>query len=49
MIPPEKYPYMNGLSQEIIARRHDGLQPFGLGLELLLEGLEHLRARQLSR
>lgn len=44
MIPPAQYPYMNGLSQEIIAGRHDGLQHLELGLELLLDGLELVRA-----
>lgn len=45
MIPSSRFPYMNGLSQEIIAGRHDGLQPIGLGLDLLLDGLESLRSR----
>lgn len=43
MIPVEQFPYMHGLSQEIIAGRHDGLQHLELGLELLLNGLEPLR------
>lgn len=43
MIPPAQYPYMNGLSQEVIAGRHDGLQHLELGLELLLDGLELVR------
>jgi AcrR family transcriptional regulator len=45
MIPVERFPYMNGLSQEVIAGRHDGLQHLELGLELLLEGLEQVRLR----
>jgi AcrR family transcriptional regulator len=45
MIPAAQYPYMNGLSQEVISGRHDGLQHLELGLELLLEGLERLRLR----
>lgn len=45
MIPVESFPYMNGLSQEIIAGRHDGLQHLELGLDLLLAGLEALRRR----
>ena len=44
MIPPEQFPYLNGMSQEIIAGRHDGLQPFELGLDLLLDGFERLLA-----
>ena len=43
MIPVERFPYMNGLSQEIIDGRHDGLQHLELGLDLLLDGLEQLR------
>jgi AcrR family transcriptional regulator len=43
MIPAEQFPYMNGLSREVIAGRHDGLQHLELGLELLLNGLEQLR------
>ena len=45
-IPVEQFPYMHGLSQEIIAGRHDGLQHLELGLELLLNGLEQLRSRR---
>jgi AcrR family transcriptional regulator len=45
MIPVEQYPYMNGLSQEVISGRHDGRQHLELGLEMLLEGLERLRLR----
>lgn len=43
MIPAEKFPYLNGMSQEIIAGRHDGIQQLALGLELLLDGFERLR------
>ena len=46
MIPADQFPYMNGLSQEIIAGRHDGLQHLELGLELLLNGLEQVRKRR---
>ncbi len=42
MIPAEEYPYLNGLSQEVIAGRHDGLADFGFGLDLILDGLERL-------
>ncbi|MGB7414438.1 MAG: TetR/AcrR family transcriptional regulator C-terminal domain-containing protein [Thermosynechococcaceae cyanobacterium] len=45
MIPPEKYPYMHDLSQEVIARRYDGLHDFEFGLELILTGLDQLRER----
>ena len=43
MIPPEQFPYLNGMSQEVIAGRQDGLHHLELGLELLLDGLERLR------
>jgi AcrR family transcriptional regulator len=46
MIPVDRAPYLNGLSQEVIAGRHDGMQPLELGLELLLEGLEAMREGQ---
>ncbi len=45
MIPVEHFPYMNGLSQEVIAGRHDGLQHLEPGLDLLLNGLESMRVR----
>lgn len=49
LIPPESYPYLNGLSQELIAGRHDGVQSFELGLDLLLDGLDKLRRAQPAR
>jgi AcrR family transcriptional regulator len=42
MIPVERFPHLNGMSQEIIAGRHDGLHQLELGLDLLLDGLERL-------
>jgi AcrR family transcriptional regulator len=39
-IPAEKYPYLVGLSQEVIAGHHDGLHDFEFGLDLLLDGLD---------
>ena len=42
MIPPEKYPYMNQLTQQVMDGRHDGLHDFEFGLNLLLDGLETL-------
>jgi AcrR family transcriptional regulator len=44
MIPPEQFPHLNGLSREVIAGRHDGLQQLELGLDLLLDGFERIRA-----
>jgi AcrR family transcriptional regulator len=43
LIPVEQFPHLNGMSQEVIAGRHDGLHQLELGLELLLEGLESYR------
>lgn len=42
-IPADEYPYLNGLSQEVIAGRHDGLHDLQFGLTLILDGLESLR------
>jgi AcrR family transcriptional regulator len=49
MIPVERFPWLNGMSQEVIAGRHDGVQELGFGLELLLEGLERMRAASTLR
>jgi AcrR family transcriptional regulator len=43
MIPVEQFPYLNGMSQEVIAGRHDGVHQLELGLELILDGLERMR------
>jgi len=43
LIPVEHFPFLNGMSQEVIAGRHDGVHQLDLGLELLLDGLERLR------
>lgn len=43
MIPEEKYPYLRGLSQQIIDGTHNGLQDFTFGLDLILDGLESIR------
>ncbi len=43
MIPPERYPYMHHLTQQVITGQHDGLHDFTFGLDLLLDGLEKLR------
>lgn len=37
--------YFNGLSQEVIGDRHDGLHDFEFGLDLILDGLQRLRDR----
>lgn len=43
MIPQERFPHLRGMSLEVIAGRHDGVQHLELGLELLLDGFEGLR------
>jgi len=43
LIPVAQYPHLNGLSQEVIARRHDGVHQLEFGLELILAGLEKMR------
>ncbi len=43
LIPVAQFPYLNGMSQEVIAGRHDGLHQLELGLELPLDGLESMR------
>ena len=40
LIPPSQYPYLNGLSQQVIKGKHDGLHNLELGLNLILDGLE---------
>ena len=45
MIPAERYPYLNGLSQAVIGGEHDGLHDFEFGLDLILDGLQSLRER----
>ena len=44
-IPADQYPYLNGLSQEVIAGRHNGLHDLQFGLDLILNGLEKIRKR----
>jgi hypothetical protein len=48
MIPVERFPYLNGMSQEVIAGRHDGMHHLELGLDLLLDGLERMARRSTS-
>jgi AcrR family transcriptional regulator len=42
MVPPEKHPYLNQLTHQVMDGRHDGLHDFEFGLDLLLNGLETL-------
>ena len=46
LIPAERFPWLNGMSQEVIAGRHDGVHRLEFGLELVLEGLEAVRAEK---
>lgn len=39
----KKFPYLAGLSHDVMAGNHDGVQDLGFGLELILEGLERMR------
>ncbi|MFT4514759.1 MAG: AcrR family transcriptional regulator [Planctomycetota bacterium] len=44
MLPVAKYPYMRALAQQVIDGDHHGVHDFEFGLELILDGLEKLRA-----
>jgi AcrR family transcriptional regulator len=48
LIPASQFPYLNGMSQEVIAGRHDGMHHIDLGLEILLDGLEKMRTMAAS-
>jgi AcrR family transcriptional regulator len=43
-IPADQYPFLNGLSQEVIAGRYNGLHNLEFGLDLILDGLDRLRS-----
>ena len=43
LIPVEQFPHLHGMSQEVIAGRHDGRHQLEFGLELILAGLERMR------
>ncbi|TWU10296.1 Tetracycline repressor protein class H [Novipirellula galeiformis] len=45
-IPADEYPYLNGMSQQVISGRHDGLHDLQLGLDLILDGLLRMRGPQ---
>lgn len=42
MLPPETYPYMREMSEQVADGSYDGRMDFGFGLELILDGLERL-------
>ena len=44
MVPAERFPYLRGMSEEVISGRHDGLQHLEQGLDLLLDGFERILA-----
>jgi AcrR family transcriptional regulator len=46
MIPEDEYPYLHGLSRQVIAGKHDGVQDFEFGLDLILDGLEKVRPKR---
>jgi AcrR family transcriptional regulator len=43
LIPADEFPYLNGLSQQVIGGTYDGVHDFEFGLDLILDGLERLR------
>jgi AcrR family transcriptional regulator len=45
MLPADKYPYMHEITTHVIDGSHDGTHDFSFGLELILDGLDRLRAR----
>jgi AcrR family transcriptional regulator len=45
-IPATQYPYMNRLTQQVMAGKYDGLHDFEFGLDLLLNGLDTLRLQR---
>ncbi|MFB8278406.1 TetR/AcrR family transcriptional regulator C-terminal domain-containing protein [Nocardia colli] len=42
LIPADRFPYMNALSQLVIDGKHTGIADFDFGLDLILDGLERL-------
>ncbi|MDX2289708.1 MAG: TetR/AcrR family transcriptional regulator C-terminal domain-containing protein [Hyphomicrobiaceae bacterium] len=49
MLPAETYTHARGLAEKVISGRHSGINEFTFGLDLLLDGLDRLRARPLAR
>ena len=45
MIPADQFPYLNGMSQQVIDGQHDGLHGLEFGLDLILDGLDKLRRK----
>jgi len=42
MLPPETYPHMREMAEQVADGSHDGQLDFGFGLDLILDGLERL-------
>jgi AcrR family transcriptional regulator len=45
-IPEDQYPYLHGMSRQVIDGHHDGLHDLEFGLDLILDGLERMRTRR---
>ena len=45
IIPAAQFPYLNGMSQQVIDGQHDGLHDLEFGLDLILDGLAALLER----
>ena len=43
LIPADKYPYLNGMTQRVMSGEYDGIHDFEFGLELILDGLDQHR------
>ncbi|MEO0645607.1 MAG: TetR/AcrR family transcriptional regulator C-terminal domain-containing protein [Cyanobacteria bacterium J06650_10] len=40
LIPADKYPYMNGMTQQVMSGEYNGIHDFEFGLNLILDGLD---------
>lgn len=40
MLPEAEYPYLYGMTKQVIERKHDGIQKLELALDVLLDGFE---------
>jgi hypothetical protein len=49
MIPKSKYPFVHGMTMQIIEGSHDGIQDFDFGLNLILDALEEVRLKSNSK
>ena len=44
-IPEGEYPHLNALSKQVIDGKHDGIQEFCFGLDLILDSLERIHMK----